>query len=97
MKKILVMLFLLAGVSSLSAMVRAGVDIGPEAGYYDDGYYYNTWYGPGWYYGNYYSDYPSYYAWQRRYYNGAPYYWRYRHYDGGRYYGRHERRYYRRH
>jgi hypothetical protein len=75
-------------VSSSFAMVRAGVNIGPEPGYYDGGVYYHNgyysrWYGPGWYYGVYHSDYPSYHAWQRRYYYGGPYYYRGRHHHHG--------------
>ncbi len=79
MKKIALLLVFLVAGSSLSAMVRAGVDVGPDAGYY---YYDGYWYGPGWYYGVYYYDYPSYYAWRRRYYYGGPYYWRYRYHHG---------------
>lgn len=76
MKKILFLIaFLIAG-NSLSAMVRAGVDLGPNA-YYSDGYY-SDWYGPGYYYGVYYSDSPAYYSWRRQYYYGGPYYYRHR-------------------
>lgn len=78
MKKIAFLIAFLVAGTSLSGMVRAGVDVGPDAGVYYDGGYYNTWYGPGWYYGNYYYDYPTYYSWRRRYY-GGPYYWRNRH------------------
>lgn len=83
MKKILCFFVFVAMTTSLSAMIRARVDVGPEPApgyyYYDDGYYYNEWYGPGVYYGIYFNDYPTYYAWQRRYYYGGPYYWRHQH------------------
>ena len=64
-------------------MVRAGVNVGPDP-YYNDPYYNGVyfdgyWYGPGWYYGNYYNDYPTYYAWRRRNYTGRPYYYHRRH------------------
>jgi len=85
MKKIVFLLAFMICGTSLSAMVRAGVDMGPgpDGYYYDGGYYdggpgYDYWYGPGWYYGNYYDDYPAYYSWRRRYW-GGPYYWRYHH------------------
>lgn len=84
MKKIAIVLALILCGSCLTAMVRAGVDLGPDGYYYDD-YYYNDgtyedyWYGPGWYWGTYYYDAPTYYAWRRRHY-GGPYYWRPRHY-----------------
>lgn len=82
MKKLLFLLVFVAAGSSLSAMVRAGVDVGPDPVYANDDYYYG-WYGPGVYYGTYYSDYPAYYAWQRQYYYGGPYYWRNNHWHGG--------------
>lgn len=87
MKKIALLFALIVSTGSLSAMVRAGVDAGPGVGVSVDDGYYNTWYGPGWYYGNYYYDYPTYYAWRRNYYYGGPYYWRYnnRWRDGRRY------------
>ena len=88
MKKFVLLLAMFTG--SLTAMVRAGVDVGPNVGYYDDGYYgyyYDGyWYGPGIYYGTYYNDAPAYYAWRNRYYYGGPPYWRYNH-GGGRHHG----------
>ncbi len=91
MKKLLFLIAFLAAGSSLSAMVRAGVDVGPGPVYYDGYYYSDDWYGPGYYYGVYYSDYPAYYAWRRRYYYGGPYYYRYRYYDGYRH-GHHHKK-----
>lgn len=82
MKKLVIIFALLVESTTLAAMVRAGVDVGPQP---VDGYYYygyDDWYGPGYYYGVYYNDYPAYYAWRRQYYYGGPYYYRYRHYDG---------------
>lgn len=95
MNKFFTIAALLFAGTALSAMVRAGVDVGPGPVYYGDGYYsdgyyyYNDWYGPGIYYGVYYGDYPSYYAWRRNYgYYGGPYYWR-RNYHHGNYHGHH--------
>jgi len=79
MKKFLFLLIFVTVGSSLSAMVRAGVDLGPNGVVVDDGYYYNDWYGPGVYYGVYYDNYPAYYSWQNQYYYGGPRYWRYNH------------------
>jgi hypothetical protein len=84
MKKIAITLALILCGSCLSAMVRAGVDLGPtgvyyDGYYYDDGEYYDYWYGPGWYWGTYYDNAPDYYAWRRRHW-GGPYYWRQNHY-----------------
>lgn len=65
-------------------MVRARVEVapGPAPVYYEEGpYYYNEWYGPGVYYGIYFTDYPTYYSWQRQHYYSGPYYWRYNHHD----------------
>ncbi len=91
MKKLLFSLGLLLVGADLLAMIRAGVDVGPGPApvydYDDDG-----WYGPGLYYGVYYSDYPAYYAWRRRYYYGGPYYYRSYYHDGhhhGHYHGGH--------
>lgn len=81
----MVLLLALLASSDFLGMVRAGVETGPNTGVYvNDGYYADDygWYGPGMYYGVYYSDYPSYYAWRRRYYYGGPYYYRYRYHDG---------------
>lgn len=79
MKKISFLFAFMILFGSLYSMVRAGVDLGPDAYYYDypDGYGY--WYGPGYYYGVYYDGYPAYREWRSRYYYGGPYYWRYRH------------------
>lgn len=99
MKKLLFLLVFLVAGGSLSAMIRAGVNVGPEPAYYGDGYYRDTWYGPGYYYGVYYSDYPTYYSWRRNNYYGGPYYWRYRH-DGRRYgrqHGNHRGRHHKKH
>ncbi len=71
----------------LSAMVRAGVNVGPDDGYYyDNGYYYDDgvyWGGPGYYYGYYFDNDGDYYSWRRRNY--------YRNYYGRGYYGYHHR------
>lgn len=79
MKKIFILLAFLCVAGTTSAMVRAGVDVGPPyEGYYYGPYDTYGWYGPGWYYGNYYYDYPTYYSWKSRYAPG-PYYWRWQH------------------
>jgi len=59
MKNALFVFAFLLTASSLSPMVRAGVNVGPDP-YYNDPYYNGVyfdgyWYGPGWYYGNYYN------------------------------------------
>jgi hypothetical protein len=73
MKKIFLFCFV---AFSLSAMVRASVDVEPNQ---PAPVYYNEWYGPGIYYGIYFNDYPTYYAWQREHYYGGPYYYRHNH------------------
>ncbi len=80
-------IFALQTLAPLSAMVRAGVNVGPDGGYYyDNGYYYDDgvyWGGPGYYYGNWYDNDGDYYAWRRRHY----YNW----YYGRGYHGYHNR------
>lgn len=86
MKKILSVFILSA--SSLLAMIRAGVDVGPDPVPEED-VYYDDWYGPGWYYGNYFYDYPTYHSWRRDHYDGGPYYWHHPHHWHGHHEGGH--------
>jgi len=83
MRKIAALFFLLVSTSSLTAMVRAGVEV-PAGGYYD-GYYYdgnypyyyynNYWYGPGWYWGVYINNEGDYWGYRRRGWGYGPRHW----------------------